>query len=38
VTVVRLQGSPVEQRMYTLLDSKLDLHQILVDLYAQEIA
>jgi len=38
VTVVRLQGSPVERRMYALLDGKIDLHQGLVDLYRQEIA
>lgn len=38
VTVVRLQGSPVESRMYGMLDSKVDLHQGLVDLYRQEIA
>ena len=38
VTVVRLQGSPVERRMYDLLDGKVDLHQGLVDLYRQEIA
>ena len=38
VTVVRLQGSPVERRMYDMLDGKVDLHQGLVDLYKQEIA
>lgn len=38
VTIVRLQGSPVEARMYNLLDGKIDLHQGLVDLYRQEIA
>jgi SNF2 family DNA or RNA helicase len=38
VTVVRLQGSPVEQRVYAMLDGKVDLHQGLVDLYRQEIA
>lgn len=38
VTVVRLQGSPVERRMYQLLDGKLDLHEGLLDLYKQEIA
>jgi SNF2 family DNA or RNA helicase len=37
VTVTHLQGSPVERRMYTLLQSKVDLHQALVDLYKQEI-
>jgi SNF2 family DNA or RNA helicase len=38
VTVVRLQGSPVERRMYDMLDGKVDMHQTLVDLYKQEIA
>jgi SNF2 family DNA or RNA helicase len=38
VTVVRLQGSPVERRMYAMLDGKIDMHQGLVDLYRQEIA
>ena len=38
VTVVRLQGSSVERRMYALLDGKVDMHQGLVDLYKQEIA
>lgn len=38
VTVVRLQGSPVEKRIYALLDGKMDLHQGLIDLYEQEIA
>ena len=38
VTVVRLQGSPVERRTYDMLDGKLGIHQTLVDLYKQEIA
>lgn len=38
VTVVRLQGSAVERRMYGLLDGKVDMHQGLIDLYRQEIA
>jgi len=37
VTVVRMQGSPVERRMYAMLDGKVDAHQTLVDLYRQEI-
>jgi superfamily II DNA or RNA helicase len=37
VTVVRIQGSPVERRMYDMLDGKVDMHQGLVDLYKQEI-
>jgi SNF2 family DNA or RNA helicase len=38
VTVVRIQGSPVEKRIYNLLDGKVDRHQGLVELYEQEIA
>jgi SNF2 family DNA or RNA helicase len=37
VTIVRIQGSPVEKRMYALLDGKVDIHQCLVDLYKQEV-
>jgi len=35
VTVTHLQGSPVERRMYAMLQNKIDLHQTLVDLYRQ---
>jgi len=38
VTVTHLQGSPVEKRMYSMLQNKIDLHQSLVELYKQEIA
>ena len=38
VTVTHLQGSPVERRMYKMLQGKLDSHQTLVELYKQEIA
>lgn len=38
VTVVRLQGSPVERRMYDMLDGKVDAHQLLVELYKQELS
>ena len=38
VTVVRIQGSAVEKRVYAMLDGKVDLHQGLVELYEQEIA
>jgi SNF2 family DNA or RNA helicase len=38
VTVTHLQGSPVETRMYKMLQGKIDLHLSLVDLYKQEIA
>lgn len=32
-TVVQLQGSPVERHVYRLLDSKIDVHSQIVDLY-----
>jgi SNF2 family DNA or RNA helicase len=32
-TIVQLVGSPVEQRVYTLLDGKMDLHRQVIDLY-----
>lgn len=38
VTVTHLQGSPVEKRMYAMLQDKVDLHTSLVELYKQEIS
>jgi len=32
-TVVHLQGSPVEKRMYAMLEAKIDIHSRVVDLY-----
>lgn len=37
MTVVHLQGSEVERKMYTMLQGKVDHHQKLVDLYKQEL-
>ena len=37
VTVTHLQGSPVERRMYVMLQGKIDMHESLVELYKQEI-
>ena len=37
VTVVHLQGSRVESKMYRMLQSKVDTHQRLVDLYKEEL-
>lgn len=37
VTVTHLQGSPVERRMYSLLQNNIDMHHSLVELYRQEI-
>ena len=33
VTIVHLQGSPVERRMYAMLEAKIDIHSRVVDLY-----
>lgn len=38
VTVVHLQGSRVESKMYRMLQSKVETHQRLVDLYREELA
>jgi SNF2 family DNA or RNA helicase len=37
MTVVHLQGSPVERRMYEVLQNKVDMHEKLVDLYKSEL-
>lgn len=37
MTVVHLQGSEVERKMYTMLQGKVDMHEKLVDLYKQEL-
>ena len=37
MTVVHLQGSEVERKMYKMLEGKIDLHQKLVELYRNEI-
>jgi SNF2 family DNA or RNA helicase len=37
MSVVHLQGSEVERKMYTMLQGKVDHHQKLVDLYKQEL-
>ena len=34
-TVVQLAGSPVEKRLYKLLDSKIDVHSQIVNLYKE---
>ena len=33
VTVIMLQGSPAEEKMYKMLNSKIDHHMKLIDLY-----
>jgi hypothetical protein len=37
MTVIHLQGSEVEKRMYAMLQNKVDLHERLVDLYRDEL-
>jgi len=37
MTVVHVVGSPVERNLYSMLQSKLDIHTKLVDLYQREI-
>ena len=37
MTVVHLQGSDVEKKMYKMLQGKIDLHSKLVDLYREEL-
>lgn len=37
MTVVHLQGSDVEKRMYAMLRGKVDMHTKLVDLYREEL-
>jgi hypothetical protein len=37
MTVVHLQGSEVERKMYAMLQGKVESHQKLVDLYKLEL-
>ena len=37
MTVVHLQGSEIERKMYAMLQSKVDSHEKLVDLYREEL-
>jgi SNF2 family DNA or RNA helicase len=37
MTVVHLQGSDIERKMYDMLQNKVDMHSKLVDLYREEI-
>jgi SNF2 family DNA or RNA helicase len=37
MTVVHLQGSEAERKIYKMLQSKVDMHESLVDLYKQEL-
>lgn len=37
MTVVHIKGSPVETRLYNMLQNKLDVHTKIIDLYKQEV-
>lgn len=37
MTIVHIKGSPVEARLYNMLQSKLDTHEKLIDLYNHEV-
>jgi hypothetical protein len=37
MTIVHIKGSPVEGRLYNLLQNKLDTHEKLIDLYKKEV-
>lgn len=34
-TVIQLQGAPVEQHIYSMLDNRIDVHTRMIDLYKQ---
>ena len=36
MTVIHLEGSEVERKMYRMLENKIDLHEKLVELYSSE--
>lgn len=37
VTVIHLQGSDIEKRMYTVLEQRIERHNILVEMFADEL-
>jgi SNF2 family DNA or RNA helicase len=37
MTIVHIQGSPVEAKLYKMLETNIDNHQQIIDLYRQEI-
>jgi len=36
-TVVQLHGSPIERRIYDMLDARIDVHTKIIDLYASDV-
>jgi len=37
MTIVHIKGSPVETRLYNMLQNKLDVHEKIIDLYNKEV-
>jgi hypothetical protein len=37
MTIVHIQGSPVEAKLYKMLENNITSHQQIIDLYRQEI-
>jgi SNF2 family DNA or RNA helicase len=37
MTIVHIKGSPVETKLYNMLQNKLDVHEKIIDLYNQEV-
>jgi hypothetical protein len=37
MTIVHIKGSPVEARLYAMLQNKLNVHDKLIDLYKNEV-
>jgi hypothetical protein len=37
MTIVHIKGSPVETKLYNMLQNKLDVHTKIIDLYNNEI-
>jgi hypothetical protein len=38
MTIVHITGSPIEAKMYTMLQGNINNHQKVIDLYKQEIS
>jgi hypothetical protein len=38
VTVIHIQGSPIEKKMFTQLASRVEDHALLIKLYEEEVA
>jgi hypothetical protein len=38
MTIVHIKGSPVETKLYGMLQNKLDIHTKIIDLYHSEVS